>query len=254
MEKNMLSKLTKTLTAILLSSTISLLVGCATTKLDPYEEMSDAEIFKRVQKHFKQKKFIAATKDLEGLESHYPFGDYADKAQLANIYAYFKSDEPAAALAAADRFIQLHPRHKHVDYAYFMKGMINFNHSLGTFDRFLPLDRSQREMQSSSLAYDDFSLLLKRFPKTIYKANAHKRMIFLRNRLAAHEVHIARYYLSRKAYLAAANRCKVVIQRYDQSPSTPEALKLLAIAYENLGLHDLAHSTKEILDLNKTTN
>ena len=123
----------------------------------------------------------------------------------------------------ATRFIRLYPQNTHVDYAYFLKGLVNFNRGKGLTERFLPIDASQRDQSSALTAFQAFSELLERYPQSQYAEDAKKRMVFLRNRLARHEIHVASYYMKRGAYLAAVNRAKNVVESYPRTPSVPDA-------------------------------
>jgi outer membrane protein assembly factor BamD len=199
------------------------LSGCATK--DPVS-LDQATLFKNAQKSIKKAYFSAAISDLESMESLYPFGPYAEKVQLALIYSYFKNEAFPEALAQADRFIRLYPLHAHLDYVYFMKGMAHFEASHGGLIRYLPMDLTTRDKKEALLAYQDFSLLTQRFPKSIYTQNVYQKRIFLRNRLAQHEYNVADYYFQRHAPLAAAQRAQVVLQEYAQSPSAIPAKAL----------------------------
>lgn len=207
-------------------------------------------MYARAEKHFQKKHYIAASDDFQALEAHYPFGEYAEVSQLANIYALFKSDKPVEAIAAAERFIQLYPRHAHVDYAYFMKGLIHYHSSLGTFQKYLPINHAERDIHPLLAAFDGFKAFVQLFPDSQYVPGAIKRMQHIKNQLARHELAVARYYFSRKAYIAATNRLKVIITRYDGADCMKEALMLQVKAYEGLGLSDLAEDTRAVLALN----
>lgn len=192
-----------------------------------------------------------AVKYYEGLESRYPFGQYAMQSQLDVAYAYYKDGNPESAIAAANRFIKLHPRNLFVDYAYYLKGIVNFNRNLGFVTRFVPTDTSQRDPGTTLDSFNDFSELVRRFPNSEYAEDARNRMIYLRNNLAAHEMHVARYYMKRGAYLAAANRSVTVIEKYQRTPSVDDALRVLLAAYDELGLEGLSNDAIRVLALNE---
>jgi outer membrane protein assembly factor BamD len=202
------------------------------------------------QKSVDSGNYDKAIKIYEALESRYPFGDSSAQTQLDIAYAYFKNSEPEAAIAAADRFIKMNPRNPHVDYAYYLKGLVNYNRDIGFIDRFLPTDTSQRDPGSARDAYRNFEELTQRFPGSRYLADARLRMIALRNNLAMHEVHVARYYLKRKAYIAAANRAASVIETYQRTPAVPYALQVMQEAYSELGMKELANDAKRVYELN----
>ncbi len=192
-----------------------------------------------------------AIKYFEGLEARYPFGNYALQSQLDVAYAYYKDGKPEAAIAAANRFIKLHPRNPHVDYAYYLKGIVNFNRNLGFINRFVPTDTAQRDASTALSSFNDFAELVRRYPDSVYAEDARKRMIYLRNNVALHELHVARYYMKRGAWLAAANRCTAVIEKYPRTTAVKPALEMLVIAYDKLGLEDLSNDAVRVLALNE---
>ncbi|MDO9168927.1 MAG: outer membrane protein assembly factor BamD [Methylobacter sp.] len=191
-----------------------------------------------------------AIKIYEALESRYPFGDESAQTQLDIAYAYYKNSDPEAAIAAADRFIKINPRSSSVDYAYYLKGLANYNRGIGFIDRFLPTDTSQRDPGTARDAYDNFSELQRRFPNSKYVADAQLRMIALKNNLAMYEVHVARFYMKRKAYVAAVNRASTVVDKYQRTPAVPYALQIMQEAYTKLELPDLAKDTARVYELN----
>lgn len=192
-----------------------------------------------------------AIKYYEILESRFPFGKYAHQSQLNLAYAYYRFQESESALAAADRFIKLHPRHPATAYAHYLKGLVNFNRSLGFFDRFLPTDTSQRDPGAALDSYKDFNEVVRLYPNSEYAEDAVRRMLYLRNNLARHEVHVARYYIKRGAYLAAANRAKYVVQNYQRTPALRDALEIMIDAYGRLGMDDLEYDARRVLALNE---
>lgn len=211
----------------------------------------NAEKFRaEAQKHVDSGNYEKAIKLYEMLESRYPFGESSAQTQLDIAYAYYKNGEPESALAATDRFIKMNPRNPHVDYAYYLKGLVNYNRDIGFIDRFLPTDISQRDPGSAREAYKNFEELTRRFPGSRYLADSRLRMIALRNNLAMHDVHVARYYMKRKAYIAAANRASKVIENYQKTPAVPYALQVLEAAYQELGLKQHANDVKRIYTLN----
>jgi outer membrane protein assembly factor BamD len=186
----------------------------------------------------------------ELLEARDPFGKYAQQAQLELIYAYYKSDEPESALLTAERFIQTYPSHSRLDYVYYLKGLINFERNQDTLSRYLPLDRSQRDQSAATRSFQDFAELIERFPQSRYSQDGRQRMIYLRNMLAEYELHVARFYLKRGAYVAAANRARTVVESYQRTPAMPEALVIMAKAYKIMGLSELSASALKVLKLN----
>lgn len=191
-----------------------------------------------------------AVKGFEALQSRYPYGRYAQQAQLEIAYAYFKQKEPDAALSAADRFIKQYPNNPHVDYAYYLKGLINFNEDLGILGSIVQPDLSDRDPQAARDAFDAFKELVTRFPESKYAVDSRLRMQYLINTLARHEIHVANYYLRRGAYVAAVNRAKDVLANYPQTPATRDALGIMIKAYDAMGMSKLRDDTQRVLDVN----
>lgn len=235
---------------------LSLLSGCARLaewlpeQIDETEGWSAQQLYTQAQTARREGNYQTAIRYLEQLQARYPFGRYAQQAQLELIYAYYSDNEPEAAIAAADRFIQANPRHPFVDYAYYMKGVVNFSRSNTVLDRLLPPDRSKTDTASAQQAYNDFAELVQKFPDSRYAEDAGQRMVYLRNHLAAYEINAADFYMRRKAYLAAANRAQYVIENYPQTPAVHDALIVMVQAYEKLGLNDLAADARQVLELN----
>ena len=191
-----------------------------------------------------------AIKSFETLQSRYPYGRYAQQAQLETAFAYFKQKEPESAIAAADRFIKQYPNNPHVDYAYYLKGLVNFNEDLGLMSGISKQDLAERDPNAARQAFDSFKELVTRFPNSKYAPNSRVRMQYLINVLARHEISVASYYLRRGAYVAAANRAKVVLTEYSQTPATRDALQIMVQAYDALGMIDLRNDAQRVLDLN----
>ena len=186
----------------------------------------------------------------EKLQARYPFGAYAAQAQIELAYCQYKSEEGASAIATVDRFLKLNPTHPHMDYAFYLRGLVNFNLDMGLTARYLPRDPSQRDPGAALQAFNDFSELIKRFPESRYVIDGQLRMKYLRNILAQHEVNVANFYMRRGAFVAAANRARYVLENYQQAPAMPEALVLLAKAYKVLELTDLSDATLRVLEMN----
>lgn len=184
------------------------------------------------------------------LETRYPFGVHAQQALLDLSYAYYKDDEPEAAIGACDRFIKLYPQNRHVDYAYYLKGLSNFNKGKDFTQRYLPTDESQRDPGAALNAFESFSELVKRYPDSEYVEDSEQRMRYLRNILAKNEVHVANYYMRRGAFVAAVNRARYVVENYPRTPSVPDALVVLAKAYRVLEMNDLSDDALRVLELN----
>lgn len=194
--------------------------------------------------------YSKAVEYYEFLETRFPFGVYGQQSLLDLAYAYYKTEEFESAISACDRFIRLYPQNTHVDYAYYLKGLINFNRGKGLTERFLPIDSSQRDQGAAMTSFHAFTELLERYPQSEYAEDTKKRMVFLRNRLAKHEIHVANYYMKRGAYLAAVNRARTVVESYPRTPSVAAALVLMAKAYKILDMRDLSDDTIRVLELN----
>src|SRR3954468_11728782 len=191
-----------------------------------------------------------AIKYLEKLEARFPYGRFAQQAQLEVGYCYWKDGERASAVAAADRFIKLYPNHPNVDYAWYLKGLINFNELQGALSWLTTPDMSDRDPKASREAFLAFKEVVSRFPESNYAPDSATRMRFLVNALASNEVFVARYYMKRGAYLAAANRAQYAIKNYPQAPAIEEAIVILKQAYDELGMKDLSTSTARVLEKN----
>ena len=191
-----------------------------------------------------------AIKYYEKLESRYPYGRFAQQAQIDIAYAYWKYGEPASAIAACDRFIKLHPNHPNVDYVYYLRGLINFNEDLGVLGQISQQDMTERDPKGARESFESFRELITRFPDSKYTPDATLRMKYLVNALASLEVHVARYYMKRGAYLAAINRAQYAVKTYPDVPATEEALFIMVKAYDNLGMNDLRDDAERIMRKN----
>src|SRR5918996_561850 len=191
-----------------------------------------------------------AIKYLEKLEARYPYGRFAQQAQLEVAYAHWKDQERASAIAAVERFIKMYPNHANVDYAWYLKGLINFNDQYGLMTWLTSPDMSDRDPKSTRESFAAFKEVVTRFPESKYAPDAAARMRYLINALAAHEVHVARYYMKRGAYLAAANRAQFAIRHYAQAPATEEAVFVLVLAYDRLGMNDLRDAADRVMRSN----
>lgn len=219
-------------------------------KPDEYKDWDAKKFYDDAKQAMQKGNYQKAIELYEALESRFPFGEYAAQTQLDIAYAYYKNEDSESALAAAERFIKINPRNPHVDYAYYLKGLINYNRNLTFLSRFIPTDATQRDVSSAKEAYAIFAELERRFPNSKYIPDAKQRMLALRNNLAMHEVKIARFYLKRKAYMAAANRAGAVVKEYERTPAVPYALQVLQEAYSKLEMEDLAQDTQRIYNQN----
>lgn len=219
-------------------------------KEDKYTGWTVEEFISASKEELADENYKKAIKLLEQLDSRYPFGPHSAQTQLDLTYAYYKNGDSEAAIASADRFIKTHPRHQNVDYAYYLKALINFNRHLGFIDRYIPSDATQRDTVFTETAYLSFEELVRRFPNSQYVADSEQRMVFLRNALARHELHVARFYMDREAFVAAANRANYILENYPTTPAVPYALEIQIEAYKILDLPELADNSARIFAYN----
>jgi outer membrane protein assembly factor BamD len=240
------------LTFILLLTLLLAGTGCSLLpeQVDVTKDWSANQLYAAAKEELASHNYEKAIEYFEKLEARFPFGRYAQQAQLEIAYAYYKFEEPDLAISTADRFIKIYPRHPNVDYAWYLKGLTNFNRGKSITDKFLPQDPSERDTVTMRAAYDDFRQLTELFPDSRYARDAAQRMIFLRNNMAEYEMHVADYYMRRKAYVAAANRGKYVVENFQRTPAVPEALVMMVRAYRKLGANDLADDAMKVLRLN----
>ena len=223
-------------------------------KSDPYADWSAQDFYDEATIALQSGEFESAITNLENLEARFPFSPFARQAQLDVAYAYYKFEEPESAIAAADRFIRLNPRDPNVDYAWYLKGLADFNRGKGFLDNIFPRDISLHDTKSMHDALHSFSTLVERHPDSRYAVDAYKHMVHLRNKLAEAELHAAKYYIKRKAWLAAAKRGQYVVENYQTTPASREALKIMVRAYSELGLNDLAADAQLVLSTNSSDN
>ncbi|THF62453.1 outer membrane protein assembly factor BamD [Pseudothauera rhizosphaerae] len=229
-----------------------LLGGCGLLpeQIDETSDWNAQKLYSEAKASMIEGGYDRAIQLFEKLEARYPYGRYAQQAQIEIAYAYYKSGEPALAITAADRFIRLHPDHPNVDYAYYLKGLATFNEDLGLLGTLANQDLSERDPKGAQESFDTFKELVGRFPESRYADDARLRMQYLVNALASHEVHVARYYSRRGAHVAAINRAQAAISNYPQTPAVEEALFLLMRSYDALGMADLRDDAERILRKN----
>ena len=227
------------------------LYGCSgNDELPDIADTGEQQMYEEAQRHLAGENFDLAVRTLQLLESRYPFGKYAEQAQLELIYAHYRAYEQEAVVEAADRFIRLHPQHPNVDYAYYMKGLAAYSATEDIFRRFVPTDQTKRDTSHAREAFAEFSQLVSRYPASPYAADARARMIQLRNQLARHEINVANYYFRRGAYLAAANRGRYVVENFQRTPAVADGLAVMAQGYILLGMDDLARDAIDVLAMN----
>ena len=227
------------------------LVACGPgDEIDPTVDWSVEKLYLEARAELANENYLTAIEYYETLESRFPFGKYATQAQIDVAYTYYKFDEPESALTALDRFIKLHPRDDSVDYAYYLKGLVNFERGGTILDALAERDLSQFDRNLLLNAYRDFKLLVQRFPDSKYAEDANRRLIYLRDELARSDFNVANYYASRDAWVAVANRTKLILRDYQGSSVIRSTLELQLKAYQALGLDELARDTQRIIDLN----
>jgi outer membrane protein assembly factor BamD len=227
-----------------------MLGGCGifgSDKADETAGWSANKLYAEAKDAMNSSDYTKAIKYYEKLEARYPYGRFAQQAQLEIAYAYWKDNERASAIAAADRFIKLHPNHESIDYTYYLKGLINFNDKQGILGFLGSDDLSDRDPKGAREAFSAFKELVTRFPESKYAPDAAARMKYLVNALAQHEVNVARYYMKRSAYIAAANRAQFAVQSYPQAPAIEEAVFVMVKAYDALGMTDLRDAADRVM-------
>jgi outer membrane protein assembly factor BamD len=206
------------------------------------------ELYRVARKSLDQADYQGALLRYSQVQLRYPFTDYATQSQLETIYAKFRAFDADGALTAADRFLKEHPRHASVDYVHYLKGLINSQRGEGMFDDLV--DTTAQDVSYARRAFDDFALLTQRHPNSRYAADARLRMLHLRNRIAAHELAIARFYVRRGAHVAAARRAEDIVANYPGAPATAEALVLLENSYREAGLAAQAEGVRRLREAN----
>ena len=223
------------------------------TELDDTKGWQAERIYQAGEERMIDKDYDKAIGYFQKLESRFPHGKYATQAQLEIAYAYYKKNDPISCVAAAERFIKLHPNHPNVDYAYYLKGLATFNER-GIIEKYTLQEISDRDPKTLKLSFASFKELTDRYPKSRYFKDSTQRMVYLVNSLSQHELHVARYYMKRQAYLAALNRAKYVLEYYPNSNSVEEALVISVSAYDYMGLDDLKQDTVRVLKTNYPQN
>lgn len=232
----------------LLASVALLTAGCSNTLLDKTAAMSPAKIYAEAKDEMAAGQWERAVQLLDKLEARAAGTPLAQQAQLEKAYAQHKSGEPALAIATLDRFIKLHPVSPALDYAIYLKGIVNFNDDSGLFSRIIPMDLSERDQKAAKESFEAFKELIDRFPDSRYANDTRQRMTYLVSNLAQNEVHIARYYYNRGAYLAAVNRAQAAISDYREVPAIEEALYIMYKSYDAMGITQLRDDTKRVLE------
>jgi outer membrane protein assembly factor BamD len=240
----------KRILAVLLALTLTSACGLLPEQIDETKSWSASKLYAVAKENLNEGNYTQAIQFFERLESRFPYGPFAQQAQLEVAYAYYKDNEPISAIAACDRFIKLHPNHPNVDYAYYLKGLANFIEDTSLLGSLGNQDMSERDPQAARESFQSFKELTTLFPNSKYTPDALARMKHLVNALASHEVHVARYYYKRGAYVAAANRGKQVLTHYQQAPALEDALGIMTKSYDKLGMDTLRDDSLRVLKQN----
>jgi outer membrane protein assembly factor BamD len=242
---------TNSRTCILVLTTVALLATLAGCSDTPRQQVGNAErLYEMAKRASDNGNYRDAIAYYEQLEARFPFSNPARQGQLDLMYAYYKNREPESAIDQADQFIRENPAHPRVDYAYYVKGLVQFERNPNFLERWFNADLTERPPIDARKSFQAFQTVLERFPNSEYADDSRKRMIFLRNRLASYEVYVAEYYLKRGAWVGAINRCKYAIENYDGAPQIKRALEIMAESYRRLGMPDLAADTEKVLKEN----
>jgi outer membrane protein assembly factor BamD len=244
-----LSSASKLLLTLIVALTMVFISGCNKNK-DEFDSRGAEEMYATAKKYLNQQNWGRAIQAYQNLSTRFPFGRYTEQSQLELAYAYHKAGSPEAALSTADRFIRTYPSHPNVDYAYYIRGLTNYEQRVGFMERMMPSRVRDRDQTAARESFRDFDELVRRFPDSRYAPDARQRMVFLRNNLSFYELDVARYYMRRKAYVASANRAKYAIENFPGSPELGNALEILHVSYTEMGLTELADDTMRVLVAN----
>ncbi|MGF1770514.1 outer membrane protein assembly factor BamD [Enterovibrio makurazakiensis] len=228
---------------------ISVLAGCSSTD-EVVPDVPPADLYQEAQVSLNQGSWTNAIQKLEALDSRYPFGAYSEQVQLDLIYAYYKNDDLALGEATIDRFMRMNPGHQEMDWVLYMRGLTNMAQDRSFVHDVMSINRSDRDPEPVRRAFVDFRRLLDRYPNSEYAADAKKRLISLKNRLADYELATADFYVRREAWIAVINRCQQIQRDYPDTEAAKKSLPLMLKAYEELNLDEPAKRTRELMQLN----
>ena len=237
--------------SVLLLAVCAALAGCAGHgKVRDNSRYTAESLYRDAHKALNSSDYELAVREYEALTSRFPFSDQSRQARLDLIYVYYRKGENESATDAAEQFLRENPTHPRIDYAWYMKGLIDYEHTPWAFERWFGVDMAKRPPASLASSITAFSTVVKQFPKSAYAHDAQRRLIYLRNRLADYEINVARYYLKRSAYAAAAQRAQRVIEQYDGAPAVRDALEIMIECYRHLGLKDLENNVEQVYQAN----
>ena len=217
---------------------------------DPTIGMSAAQIYGEGRAFLDAEDYPNAIIYFDILEARYPFGIYSTQSMLDLAYASYQSNLKAEAIVNADRFIRLYPNHPNVSYAYYLRALSNFDKEQNFITQLLGQDPSKYDVSKLKQSFDDFSVIVNKFPGTKYAKDSRNRLVYLKNKMAGNELYIAKYYVKRSAHIAAIERIKYLLTNYNGTPSTEEGLLILIKSYNYLKMHDLASDAARVLKEN----
>ncbi|GMU69742.1 MAG: hypothetical protein AMXMBFR37_20740 [Steroidobacteraceae bacterium] len=224
--------------------------GCRTRGADRYARTNPEVLYQDAHKRLLSQDFGTAIAMYEALTARYPFAPESRQARLDLIYAYYRGREAESAIDAAETFVRENPTHPRVDYAWYIKGLVDFERMPNRLEKLFHVDLSERPPQTAARAFASFKVVVEQYPASEYAHDSQRRMVYLRNRLADYELYVARYYMKRGAWVAAAQRAKQTIEQYDGAPAVREALEILVEAYDRLGMKELAGQARQVYALN----
>ena len=219
-------------------------------KKDDAEVLPVEQMYSTAKAALVEENYTKAIRYYQRLVARFPFGPYTEQATLDLAYAQYKTDKQDDAYSTVNRFIKTYPTHKHVDYAYYLRGLINFDRDKGFLDRYANQDMTKRDQGNTLQSFEDLSELVTRFPNSRYAPDARQRMIYLRDNLSRAQIAVAEFYLQRGAYVAAVNRSKEILTKYQRTPAAGDALAVMVLAYKALNQQQLADDTERVLKLN----
>ena len=236
--------------AVSIAILVLMLAACGERREAETETLPVDQLYSEAKSSLDAGNFERAIRYYKRLTSRFPFGDYSEQAQLDLAFAQYKRSDYDEAVSTVNRFVKTYPAHPKIDYAYYLRGLVNFDRNRSYIDRLLPSQAGNRDLEAARQSFNDFSELLRRYPQSSYAADARQRMVFLRNDIANSELTVARYYFRRGAYVGAANRAKYIVENYQQAAQIPDALALMVQSYEALGQKDLADDARRVLEAN----
>ena len=236
--------------AVSIAVLILVLAACGARREAETETLPVEQLYTEAKTSLDTGNYERAIRYYKRLTSRFPFGDYSEQAQLDLAFAQYKRSDYDEAVSTVNRFVKTYPAHPKIDYAFYLRGLVNFDRNRSYIDRLVPSQAGNRDLEAARQSFNDFSEMLRRYPQSSYAADARQRMVFLRNDIANSELTVARYYFRRGAYVGAANRAKYIVENYQQAAQIPDALALMVQSYEALGQKDLADDARRVLEAN----